>query len=290
MNPAPRIAAEAAYRAPEEAGGDRNQGEGDEDERVGDDLAPGRGLALDHRQHRHPGAGVVVLDQQREGPEVRRGPEEDDPEREQRLGRQRAGRRGPADQRRHRACGAADDDVLRGQRLEPDRVDDHVAEQAGERKDRREHVHRQRQLDRRQGAERDPEGEPVGRLDPARDQRPSAGAGHARVALAVDVVVDRPGAAGREVAAEHRPEQGRELGEAALGDDHRRHRGQQQERDDPRLGQGDVVADGLGQRPLPREPDAGGRALHQAVAAPVVAREPTRSGAGAEAGSRVAYA
>ena len=48
-----------------------------------------------------------------------------------------------------------------------------------------------------------------GSMRPA-DERPRAGARHARVAVAVDVVVDRPGAAGGEVAAEQRPEDGRE--------------------------------------------------------------------------------
>ena len=54
--------------------------------RVGEDLAPRRRLAGDDRQHRHAGAGVVVLDQERQGPEVGRGPDEDDREGPERLG------------------------------------------------------------------------------------------------------------------------------------------------------------------------------------------------------------
>ena len=75
-----------------------------------------------------------------------------------------------------------------------------------------------------------------------RRDRPRAGARHARVAVALDVVVDRPGAAGGEVAAEHRPEDRRERRAGRVGDEHRRDRRQQEQRDDPRLGQRDVVA------------------------------------------------
>ena len=81
-----------------------------------------------------------------------------------------------------------------------------------------------------------------GSIRPATSGR-RAGAGHARVAVAVDVVVDRPGAAGGQVAAEHRPEDRRERRARGVGDEHRRDRGQQQQRDDPRLGQRDVVAE-----------------------------------------------
>ena len=59
---------------------------------------------------------------------MRRGPQEDDREQQHRHQRDLAGRRDPADQRRERAGAAADDDVLRRARLEPDRVDHRVVE------------------------------------------------------------------------------------------------------------------------------------------------------------------
>ena len=38
----------------------------------------------DHRQHRDPGGGIIGADEQRQRPEMRRGPQEDDREQEQR--------------------------------------------------------------------------------------------------------------------------------------------------------------------------------------------------------------
>ena len=92
-----------------------------------------------------------------------------------------------------------------------------------------------------QHPERDPEDEPVKGLDPPH-QGAGAGAGHSCVAVPLQVVVDGPGAAGGEIAAEH-GEDDRGQGRAGrVGDEHRRNRGHQQQRDDPRLGQGQVVA------------------------------------------------
>ena len=62
------------------------------------------------------------------------------------------------------------------------------------------------------------------------------------VDLAVEVVVDRPGAAGGEVAAQAGPEHRRQRQARRARDDHRSHRRPEQQRDDPRLGQRDVVA------------------------------------------------
>ena len=59
---------------------------------------------------------------------MRRRPVEDDQEEEERRQREVARRSGPADERRHRAGGPADDDVLRGRALELARVDEHVEE------------------------------------------------------------------------------------------------------------------------------------------------------------------
>ena len=121
------------------------------------------------------------------------------------------------------------------------------------------------ELDGGEDAEHDPEDERVDGLDPAGDDRPARGAADAGVDVAVDVVVDRAGAAGREVAAEAGPERSsRARGRWAW----RRtssHRRPEQQRDDPRLRQRDVVADGA----------------EQASAARVEARPVPAGGAGA---------
>jgi hypothetical protein len=67
------------------------------------------------------------------------------------------------------------------------------------------------------------------RLDPARGDRPIAGAVHARVPLALDVVVDRPGAAGGQIAPDAGPEDGGERRAARVGDEHRRDAGEQEQ-------------------------------------------------------------
>ena len=91
--------------------------------------------------------------------------------------------------------------------------------------------------------ERDPEPQRGARLDPPRRQRPPRRARHARVDVALDVVVDRARAAGGEVSADHRREQdhaepGQESATNIVASG--RH---EQQRDHARLGQRDVVAD-----------------------------------------------
>ena len=82
------------------------------------DLARRLGHAADDRQHRHLGGLVVLADPERERPEVRRGPVEDHREQQQRRHLDPARDRRPADDRRQRARGAADDDVLGRRALE----------------------------------------------------------------------------------------------------------------------------------------------------------------------------
>src|SRR5690625_17795 len=67
---------------------------------VEQDLALGRLLPRHHRQHGYAGALVVAVAIERQGPEVRRRPEEDEREEHQRLEGQAAGYGGPADHRR----------------------------------------------------------------------------------------------------------------------------------------------------------------------------------------------
>ena len=151
-----------------------------------------------------------------------------------------AGDRGPGDQRRHRAGGAADHDVLRRAPLQPERVDEDVAEEAGERERRRQRVDRERQQGEGRGAEQRAEGDRGGRRDAAAGHRAGRGAGHRAVDVAIDCVVDRAGATGREGAAEAGEEDEPERGVA--GHVHRRDRREQQQRLHLRLGQREVVA------------------------------------------------
>ena len=76
----------------------------------------------------HAGRGVVARLVERQRPEMRRRPEEDDGEQDEAVERHGAGDGGPADHRREGAGGAADDDVLRRPALQPHRVDDDVEE------------------------------------------------------------------------------------------------------------------------------------------------------------------
>src|SRR3954454_12447239 len=69
-----RYAVEGA-KSPEEG---RHQGEREQDQGIGQHLELGASLAVHHRQHRHTRPGVLPLLDQREGPEVRRRPVEDD--------------------------------------------------------------------------------------------------------------------------------------------------------------------------------------------------------------------
>ena len=98
-------------------------------------------------------------------------------------------------------------------------------------------------------AEHEPEDDRSLRLDLVGRQRPAPGAGHELVDVAVEVAVDRVRAAGRERAADERPDHEPapvrqvDAGHLARGEDHRRHRRDEQQLDDPWLGQRDVGAD-----------------------------------------------
>ena len=92
--------------------------------------AGGFAIPAHDREHRDPGGRVLTLDQQRERPEVRGRPEEDDQEEEDRRQGEIAGRRGPSDQRWNSTRGPPDDDVLDSPALQPPGVDEHVEEAA----------------------------------------------------------------------------------------------------------------------------------------------------------------
>ena len=78
----------------------------------------------------------------------------------------------------------------------------------------------------------------------AGDERAVLGALHQRVDVAVDVHVDGVGAAGGQRAADQRDQRSAPSdGQPPLGEHHRRHGRDQQQLDDPRLGQRDVGAE-----------------------------------------------
>ena len=93
-------------------------------------------LALHHRHHRHAGAGIIVGAIQRQRPEMRRRPQEDDG-----TSTSGASARLPVTAAQpiaggKRAREAADDDVLRRAALQPERIDADI-EEDGEGEQRR---------------------------------------------------------------------------------------------------------------------------------------------------------
>ena len=200
-------------------------------------------LTLHHRHHRHAGLGVLTLLDEGERPEMRRRPVEDD--RKQVDGGQvePAGHGGPAHQRRKRTGSAADDDVLRRVPLEQHGVDQHVEQQPAQREPGAQRVHLLPEDPERDGAEGHAEEQSLGRRDPPGGNRPQARARHAVIDVPVEPHVDGVRAAGHEIAADDHPEHQHRGGKPAVGHEHRRHRGHQQQRNDARLGQGDEVGE-----------------------------------------------
>ena len=175
-------------------------------QRVGEDLVARRPRPRRHRQHRHAGAGVVLVAEERQRPEVRRGPEEDQREHQHALDRDAAGRRRPADHRRQRPGRAADHDVLRRRPLQPDRVDHRVEEDGEGEQPRRDEVGEEPQHHHREPGQRQPERQRLAALDPPRGDRPAGGAAHHRVDLPVLPHVERARRAGADGDADDRRE------------------------------------------------------------------------------------
>ena len=204
----------------------------------------GRPLEGGHRrQHRHVGRLVVVLVLDGQRPEVGRGPHEDDGEQHHRGPRQAVGDRRPADQHRHRPGRPADDDVLAAGPLQPQRVDEDVEQGGRHGQHGREQVDPGPQLDEGQHLEADGEDQGVAGGDRPGDQRPLARAVHELVDVPVDVHVDGVGPTGGQGPAEQGGHHQPHRRQAPLGHDHGGQRGDQQELDDPRLGERHVGAD-----------------------------------------------
>ena len=85
------------------AAGKQEEADRDQRDRVEHDLARRLGLAADDGQHRDAGGRVVAAVAQRERPEVRRRPVEDDREQHERRQPDLAGDRGPGHQHRDAA-------------------------------------------------------------------------------------------------------------------------------------------------------------------------------------------
>ncbi len=88
---------------------------------------------------------------------MRRSPEEDHQEEDERWPRQRPGDCGPADEHRHTPRDAAPDDVLGGPTLEQDGVEDDIERNRAEREGRADAVDEEGQPQDRSHAEHDPE-------------------------------------------------------------------------------------------------------------------------------------
>ncbi len=147
---------------------------------------------------------------------MRRRPREDDEEEQQRLERDVARDRRPAEHRRHRTGSAADHDVLRRGGLEQHGVDDRVAHERAEREPHRERVHRvpeDREAEAAHGAR---EEQDLRRRDRAHDGRTSARARHRRVDLLLHEAIERRGRA-RDQRDAHRREDDAVRGAATPG-------------------------------------------------------------------------
>ena len=225
--------------------GPHQQRGGDHDPGVGHDLTAHVAGGLDHRQHRHVDLRVVLAVAQRQGPGVRRGPEEDDHEQDQRLPVHRVGDRGPADQGREAARDAAPDDVLGGAPLEQHRVDEDVEGVGGQREARGEPVHEEAEHQHRQHGQHGPEDQGCPRGDHVPRQGPASRTPHLLVDVAVVDAVEDRGRTGREDPADDGGRDQADARDALGGEEHHRNGGQQQQLDHAGLRQGDVRRDDI---------------------------------------------
>ena len=204
---------------------------------VADDLPRDSLGVLHDRQHRHRDPGVVLAVAHRQRPGVRRRPEEDDEEQHDRWPRELVGDGGPADQGREAPGQPAPHDVLRRTTLQHHRVAEEVERTRRERQPGREPVDEEAQHEGRDDSQRQPEDQGGTRRDDVAGQGAAPGAAHLLVDVAVVDAVQRVRAAGRQGPADHGGDHQPERRHAALREEHHRHRGQQQQLDDARLGQ-----------------------------------------------------
>ena len=165
----------------------------DQKKAVKQDLPHGRGVAGDDRQHGHAGTGVVVATIESQRPEMRRRPQKDDQEQNDRCEPDVARRRGPTDHWRQCAGSAADDDVLRRAPLQPDRVDHDVEkDREGEQPGGQSVGHHRESGDGTTG-QHESQTKRLDRRDPAARDRPPGGPAHEGIDIGIAPHVEHPG-------------------------------------------------------------------------------------------------
>src|SRR5690606_24918488 len=217
--------------------GDREEQGAVKNDMPAGDVAPG-----DDRQHRHAGIGVVDIAPQRQRPEMRRRPHENNGKKNERFKAHIARNGGPSDHRRERAGGAADDNILRRAALQPDRIDKYVKgdrdrkQGGGNIVDRKPHQHDGGDRENRAERKRFFRAHPAGRNGPA--LRPL----HNHVDVGVIPHIDGAGRAGPDRNAEqcrkgeHRMQAaGRNREADQTGKDNKRHY--------PGFQQSEIIAD-----------------------------------------------
>ena len=197
----------------------------------------------DDRQHRHARQRVILPVAQRQRPGVRRGPAEDDGEQDERRPGDRSGHGSPADQRREATGDATPDDVLRRPPLQPQRVDEDVEGVRRQRQAGGQPVDEETEPQGGRHAEDQPEDGGRARADGVPRQRASPGPPHLLVDVPVQHAVDRVRAGRGQAAADHGQGHQPETRNPAGGQEHGRHGRDQQQLDDPGLGQADVRRD-----------------------------------------------
>ena len=219
---------------------------------IGEDLPGDSRRRGDDGQHGNTCSGVIVPEAHRQRPVVRRGPEEHDQEQQHRLQREAAGDRGPADQRGQAARDATPHDVLRRSPLQQDGVHHDVEDVRGDRQRRGQRVD-ERQHQEHGGDQQDASEHRAGRRrnDGGRDW-PPVGAPHHGVDVALEHLVERVSAAGRERPGQQGDHDEPERRNAALRQDHRREGRHQQQLDDPQFHQRQVGDPGRPPRTRPR--------------------------------------
>ncbi|MNT15666.1 hypothetical protein D3C72_1507340 [compost metagenome] len=207
-------------------------------------------LAVRDRQHRQAGLGVVGAAVQRQRPEVRRGPGEDDQHQEPGLGRYLARHRGPAQRRRHRPREPADHDVLRRGRLEQDGVDHRVAEEGGKGQPHRQVVGVDVQQPHAGAAQYGGEHQGLRRGDLAGGRRAPRGAAHQRIDLLLDQAIDGKGRTGQQPDAGGAADQHAPRHHAGRGEEHADDGAEHGQLRHARLGQGGILS---GKVPYPAQ-------------------------------------
>ncbi|MBG9885636.1 hypothetical protein ABE10_03350, partial [Bacillus toyonensis] len=230
--------------------GDGNEQEraGDRRPRVEDHLETHLRRRAGHAEHRHVDAVVILLVLHRERPVVGGRPEEDEDEEHGGRPVERSGDGGPADDDGEAAGDPAPDDVLLGTALEDHRVDDDVEEDRGRREHRRKPVGGEPEPDRREDRQGPGEDQRAPRRHFTGDERAIDRSLHVRVDVAIEVHVERGGGAGAQRPADHGRRDQPQVGQASLGKEHDRDRGDEQELQDTRLGEDDICP----YRPLQR--------------------------------------